>query len=63
MSASGIKNVYDAQKHGGGQVPMSQGLAKFGIGVALLSLGAVIQSGSLTLFGSDQASGVGELGF
>jgi hypothetical protein len=62
MSATGVKGIYDSQRAGGGQVPLKDGIIKLAVGVGLLSLGGVIQSGSVTLFGSDQASGVGELG-
>jgi hypothetical protein len=60
MCSTGVKGMYDAQKSNG-QIKISDGVAKLAAGIALLSLGTAIQSGAVTIFGSE-ASGVGELG-
>lgn len=59
---SGLKGMYDAQRQQG-QVTMGQAATKLGIGAGLAGIGGVIQTMSATMFGSDQASGLGELGF
>ena len=45
-----------------GQSTYAGGLPKVGIGALALGLGELLGSGSATLFGSDQTSGMGELG-
>jgi hypothetical protein len=48
--------------HGQGQQSPARGLTKVVIGTLLLGVGEFLGSGSATLFGSDQTSGMGELG-
>ena len=45
-----------------GQSTYAGGLTKVVIGALALGLGEFLGSGSATLFGSDQTSGMGELG-
>ena len=45
-----------------GQSTYAGGLTKVMIGALALGLGELLGSGSATLFGSDQTSGLGELG-
>ncbi len=48
--------------HSQGQQSPAKGLTKLMIGALLLGVGEFLGSGSATLFGSDQTSGMGELG-
>jgi hypothetical protein len=48
--------------HSQGQQSPARGLTKVIIGALLLGVGEFLGSGSATLFGSDQTSGMGELG-
>lgn len=45
-----------------GQSTYTSGIIKLLIGAIILGLGETLGSGSATLFGSDQTSGLGELG-
>ena len=54
-------NMYKAGK-GQGQGGYPSGIAKVLVGALALGLGEFLGSGSATLFGSDQTSGLGELG-
>ena len=53
--------MYKATKNQG-QSTYAGGLTKVVIGALALGLGELLGSGSATLFGSDQTSGMGELG-
>ncbi|WP_302553914.1 hypothetical protein [uncultured Bilophila sp.] len=55
------KFAYKATKNQG-QSTYADGLTKVVIGALALGLGELLGSGSATLFGSDQTSGMGELG-
>jgi hypothetical protein len=48
--------------HGQGNSTHAKGLTKILIGALALGIGEFLGSGSATLFGSDQTSGLGELG-
>jgi hypothetical protein len=48
--------------HSQGQQSPGRGLTKVIIGALLLGVGEFLGSGSATLFGSEQTSGLGELG-
>ena len=48
--------------HNQGQATHARGLTKIIVGALLLGIGEFLGSGSATLFGSDQTSGLGELG-
>lgn len=61
MAILGFVEMYKASK-GPGQSTYPGGLAKLLIAALILGLGAFISSGSATFFGSDQTSGLGELG-
>ncbi|MDR1777980.1 MAG: hypothetical protein LBR31_09165 [Desulfovibrio sp.] len=61
MGVWGGVEMYKATKNQG-QASHAGGLLKILIGGGLLALGEVLGSGSATLFGSDQTSGLGELG-
>ena len=54
-------NMYKAGKHQG-QSTYAGGITKVVIGALALGLGEFLGSGSATLFGSDQTSGLGDLG-
>ena len=54
-------DMYKATKNQG-QSTYAGGLTKVVIGALALGLGEFLGSGSATLFGSDQTSGMGELG-
>ena len=61
MGVLGCVEMYKAGK----QDPSATyggGIKKLLVGVALLGIGEFLGSGSTTLFGSDQTSGLGELG-
>lgn len=62
MAILGFVEMYKASKGPGGQSTYTGGLAKLLIAALILGLGAFISSGSATFFGSDQTSGLGELG-
>lgn len=53
--------MYKATKNQG-QHTYGAGLTKVIIGALVLGLGEFLGSGSATLFGSDQTTGLGELG-
>ena len=53
--------MYNATKNQG-QCTYAGGLTQGVIGALALGLGELLGSGSATLFGSDQTSGMGELG-
>jgi hypothetical protein len=61
MGVWGGVDMYKAA-HGQGQSTHAKGLTKIGVGALLLGLTAILGSSSATLFGSDQTSGLGELG-
>ena len=61
MGAWGTVDMYKATKQQG-QSTYAGGLTKVMIGALALGLGELLGSGSATLFGSDQTSGMGELG-
>ena len=55
--------MYKASKSQSGQSGnYAPGIAKVLVGALALGLGEFLGSGSATLFGSDQTSGLGELG-
>lgn len=53
--------MYKASKSQG-QATYHGGIVKLLVGALVLGLGEFLGSGSATLFGSDQTSGLGELG-
>ena len=61
MGVWGCVEMYKATKQQG-QSTYAGGLTKVVIGALALGLGELLGSGSATLFGSDQTSGMGELG-
>ena len=61
MGVWGCVDMYKAA-HSQGQQSPARGLTKVIIGALLLGVGEFLGSGSATLFGSDQTSGLGELG-
>ena len=61
MGVWGCVDMYKATKNQG-QSTYSGGLTKVVIGALALGLGELLGSGSATLFGSDQTSGMGDLG-
>lgn len=61
MGVWGCVEMYKAGKHQG-QSTYAGGITKVVIGALALGLGEFLGSGSATLFGSDQTSGLGELG-
>ena len=61
MGVWGCVDLYKATKNQG-QSTYAGGLTKVVIGALALGLGELLGSGSATLFGSDQTSGMGELG-
>jgi uncharacterized membrane protein len=61
MGVWGLIDVYKAT-HSQGQQSPARGLTKCLVGAVLLGVGEFLGSGSATLFGSDQTSGLGELG-
>lgn len=61
MGLWGCVDMYKATKQQG-QSTYAGGLTKVIIGALALGLGEFLGSGSATLFGSDQTSGMGELG-
>lgn len=61
MGVWGCVDMYKATKNQG-QSTYAGGLTKVIIGALALGLGEFLGSGSATLFGSDQTSGMGELG-
>lgn len=61
MGVWGTVEMYKATKNQG-QSTYAGGLTKVVIGALALGLGELLGSGSATLFGSDQTSGLGELG-
>lgn len=61
MGVWGCVDMYKATKNQG-QSTYAGGLTKVVIGALALGLGELLGSGSATLFGSDQTSGMGELG-
>lgn len=61
MGVWGTVDMYKATKQQG-QSTYAGGLTKVVIGALALGLGELLGSGSATLFGSDQTSGLGELG-
>lgn len=61
MGLWGTVDMYKATKNQG-QSTYAGGLTKVVIGALALGLGELLGSGSATLFGSDQTSGMGELG-
>ena len=61
MGVWGTVDMYKATKNQG-QSTYAGGLTKVLIGALALGLGELLGSGSATLFGSDQTSGMGELG-
>ena len=61
MGVWGTVDMYKATKNQG-QSTYAGGLTKVVIGALALGLGELLGSGSATFFGSDQTSGMGELG-
>ena len=61
MGVWGCVDMYKATKNQG-QSTYAGGLTKVVIGALALGLGELLGSGSATLFGSDQTSGMGDLG-
>lgn len=61
MGLWGTVDMYKATKNQG-QSTYAGGLTKVIIGALALGIGEFLGSGSATLFGSDQTSGMGELG-
>ena len=61
MGVWGCIDMYKAA-HSQGQQSPAKGLTKVIIGALLLGVGEFLGSGSATLFGSDQTSGLNELG-
>ena len=61
MGVWGTIDMYKATKNQG-QSTYAGGLTKVVIGALALGLGELLGSGSATLFGSDQTSGMSELG-
>ena len=61
MGVWGCVDMYKATKNQG-QSTYAGGLTKVVIGALALGLGELLGSGSATLFGSDQTSGMGALG-
>ena len=61
MGVWGCVDMYKAMKNQG-QSTYAGGLTKVVIGALALGLGELLGSGSATLFGSDQTSGMGDLG-
>lgn len=61
MGVLGGVEMYRAGKHQG-QATYHGGITKAVIGALLLGIGEFLGSGSATLFGSDQTSGLGDLG-
>lgn len=61
MGVWGCVEMYKATKQQG-QSTYAGGLTKVMIGALALGLGELLGSGSATLFGSDQTSGLGDLG-
>ena len=61
MGVWGTVDMYKATKNQG-ESTYAGGLTKVIIGALALGLGELLVSGSATLFGSDQTSGMGELG-
>ena len=61
MGVWGTVDMYKATKNQG-QSTYAGGLTKVLIGALELGLGELLGSGSATLFGSDQTSGMGDLG-
>ena len=62
MGVFGGVECYKASKQQGGNSSYGGGITKVLIGALLLGLGELFGSGSATLFGSDQTSGMGDLG-
>ena len=61
MGVWGCVDMYKAGK-GQGQSTYAGGITKVIVGALALGIGEFLGSGSATLFGSDQTSGLGELG-
>ncbi len=61
MGVWGCVDMYKASKNQG-QTTYAGGLSKVIIGALLLGIGEFLGSGSTTLFGSDQTSGLDDLG-
>ena len=61
MGVWGCIDMYKAA-HSQGQQSPAKGLTKIMIGAILLGIGEFLGSGSATLFGTDQTTGLGELG-
>ena len=61
MGVWGTVDMYKATKNQGQSI-YAGGLTKVVIGALALGLGELLGSGSATLFGSDQTSGMGDLG-
>ena len=61
MGVWGCVEMYKAGKHQG-QSTYAGGITKVIIGALALGIGEFLGSGSATLFGSDQTSGLGDLG-
>ena len=62
MGVWGIVEMVKASKQGGGGHTYGGGLIKIIMGALVLGLGEFLGSGSATLFGSDQPTGLDELG-
>jgi len=62
MGVFGIVDIYKASRQQGGNSTYAGGIIKLISGALILGLGEFLGSGSATLFGSDQTSGMGDLG-
>ncbi len=62
MGVFGIVEMYKASRQQGGNSTYAGGLIKILSGALILGLGEFLGSGSATLFGSDQTSGMDDLG-
>ena len=63
MASWGVVEMYKASKvQGGGQHTYGSGMMKIIAGALALGIGEFVGSGSATLFGSDQTTGLDELG-
>ena len=62
MGIFGGIEMYKASRQQGGNSTYAGGITKVIIGALILGLGEFLGSGSATLFGSDQTSGMGDLG-
>lgn len=62
MGVFGSVEMYKASRQGNPNASYAGGIIKIIVGALILGLGEFFGSGSATLFGSDQTSGLGDLG-